>query len=181
MRIEEHGGPRVDDIERFDHMLPLALWISGHTRDVFEIDLPARHRGGTLHRLLDTLAALGNPIMAFEHAINGLARGDGQLEELQEGITLQVIANGLLSGDASQAFWRLIAHGEDQLDHQRMGRGRWGLAGSRVPLQDVVQPLACGQLAAYAFEPFFHPTRGTAQGGGELAMRPVGMLVPQII
>ena len=85
------------------------------------------------------------------------------MEELQEGITLQVIANGFLSGDASQAFWRLIANREDQLNHQRMGGGRWGLAGSRVPLQDLVQPLACGQLFPKAFEPFFHPTRGTAQ------------------
>ena len=85
MRIEEHGGPRVDDIERFDHMLPLALWISGHTRDVFEIDLPARHRGGTLHRLLDTLAALGNPLMAFEHAINGLAEGTGKWKNCRKG------------------------------------------------------------------------------------------------
>src|SRR2546428_8924506 len=142
MGIEEHGGSRVDDIERFDHMLAFALRLGRHTRHVFEIDLPARHRGGTLQRLRDTLAALGNPLMAFEHAINGPARGDGQLEELQEGITLQVIANGLLSGDAAQAFGRLIAYGEDLLDHQRMRAGGWGLASPRVPWQDLVQALA---------------------------------------
>ena len=181
MGIEEHGGSRVNNVERFDHMLAFALRLGRHARHVFEIDLPARHRGGTLHRLLDTHAALGNPIMAFEHAINGLARGDGQLEELQEGITLQVIANGLLSGDASQAFWRLIANGEDLLDHQRMRGSGWGLASPRVTWQDLVQALACSQFFSKAFEPFFHPTRGTSEGGCQLGMRPGGMLLPEIL
>ncbi len=37
-------GSGVDDVESFDHMLPLAVGISRHAGDVFEIDLPGAHR-----------------------------------------------------------------------------------------------------------------------------------------
>jgi hypothetical protein len=126
MRIEEHGGSHVNDVERFDHVLPFAVGISANAGHIFEIDLPACQRGGPLHRLLDVLPPLSNPIVAFEHAINGLARGDRQLKELQHGIALEGIANGLLSGRPPQAFRRLVSNGEDLLDHQRMGRGGVG-------------------------------------------------------
>ena len=52
MRIEQHGGPGVDDVEGFDHMLLLALRIGRPTSDIFEIDLPSGHRRWTLQRLM---------------------------------------------------------------------------------------------------------------------------------
>jgi len=50
------------------------------------------------------------------------------LEEVEHGIALKVVVNGLLTGDAPQAFGRLIAKGEDLLDQQRMGLGKRALA-----------------------------------------------------
>jgi hypothetical protein len=102
------------------------------------------------------------------------------LEELQQGISLEVIADRHLPGDASQALRRLIANGEDLLNHQGMRRRRWGLASTRVALQDLLQRDPCGQFFPQAFEPFFSPTLGAMQGRSQLGMRPVGMLVAQI-
>jgi len=142
MGIEEHRGPHVNDVERFDHMLPLALWISGHTGDIFEIDLPDSHGGWPLPGPMGALAPLGDALMAFEKTINGLARWNGQLKELQQGIALEVRVDRCLPGHAAQAFWGLIANGEHQLDHPRMGWRGWGLAGARATLQDLLQALA---------------------------------------
>ena len=86
MRIQEHRGSRIDDVERLDDMLPLAIRIGRHARDIFEIDLPAQHGCRALHGLMQRLAALRDAIMAFEDAVNGLARGNGHLEELQQGV-----------------------------------------------------------------------------------------------
>src|SRR5438034_7761409 len=46
MGIEAPRGSRVATVERFDHMLPLALWISRHAGHILEIDLPGTHRAG---------------------------------------------------------------------------------------------------------------------------------------
>jgi hypothetical protein len=72
LRIKEDGGSRIDDVERFDHMLPLAVGIGGDAAHIFEIDLPARHGCRTLERLMDRLATLSNPIVGFEDAVNRL-------------------------------------------------------------------------------------------------------------
>jgi hypothetical protein len=88
MGLEEHRSSCVNDVERLDHMLLLTFGISWDARDVFEIDLPARHRGGPFHGLLDVLVRRDNAVMALEHAINGFAGGDRQLKELQHGVTL---------------------------------------------------------------------------------------------
>ena len=119
--------------------------------------------------------------MAFEKTINGLARRNGQLKELQQGIALEVRVDRFLTGHAAQAFWGLIANGEHLLDHQRMGWRGWGLAGAGVTLQDLLQALACGQVFSQAFEPFGYPTLGTLEGGSQLGLRPGGMLLPQTI
>jgi hypothetical protein len=68
-------------------MLPFAIRISGHAGDIFEIDLPAAHGRWALKRLVDRLATLRNAIVGFEDMVNGLARGNRQLEELQQGIS----------------------------------------------------------------------------------------------
>src|SRR5712691_7711217 len=170
MGIEEHGGAGVNNVERFDHMLPLALGIGRHAGHILEINLPDAHGGGPLQGLMDAWALLADALMAFQYAINGLARGDRELEELQHGIALEVIADRLLTWHAAQAFWGLIADGEDLLDDQRMRWGGWGLTCPRVTLQNQVQALACGQFFPKALEPFFHPTLGTAQGSSKLAM-----------
>src|SRR2546421_3476534 len=181
MGIEEHGGARIDDVERFDHVLPLAPRLSQHTGDVFEIDLPARHRSRPLHGLMERLVTLKNALMAFQNAVNRLAGGNGQLKELQQRIALEVIADRLLTWHAAQAFGRLITNGEDLLHHQWMRWGGWELTRSRVALQDLFQPLASRQFFAKAFEPFFHPTLRKAKGGSQLGMRPLGMLLPDVI
>jgi hypothetical protein len=86
MSIEEHRGPGVDDVERFDDMLLLALRISGHAGDVFEIDLPGAHRTGPLQGLRLVLCPLGNALMSLQNAVNGLARRDRQLKKLHHRI-----------------------------------------------------------------------------------------------
>jgi hypothetical protein len=86
MGIEEDGGSHIDDVERFDHMLPFAKRVSGNAGDIFESDLPAGHGRRALQRLMDRLATLGNPLMGFEETVNGLARGNRQLEELERRI-----------------------------------------------------------------------------------------------
>src|SRR6266566_8448650 len=83
MRIQHHGGARIDDVEGFDPMLPLALGIGRHAGDIFEIDLPGAHGRWTLQWLMDRLATLRDALVAFEHPVNGLARGNRQLEERQ--------------------------------------------------------------------------------------------------
>ena len=65
MRIEKHRGPGVDDVERFDHVLPLALGISRHTSDVFAIHLPVGHGCWPLQRLLDWLSSLVDAAFGF--------------------------------------------------------------------------------------------------------------------
>src|SRR5947209_10270854 len=82
MCIEEYGGAGVDDVERFDHMLPLALGISGYTGDVFEIHLPGTHRAGSFQGLMLALCRRGNALMSLQYAVNGLARWDRQLKKL---------------------------------------------------------------------------------------------------
>lgn len=86
MGIEEHRGPRIDDVERFDGLLPLAVGISRHAGHLFEIDLPGAHRAGPLQGLTQALSTLGNPLMSLEHAVHGLARRDRQRKELHRGI-----------------------------------------------------------------------------------------------
>jgi hypothetical protein len=76
MRIEEHRGPRINDIERFDDMLPLAFPVSQYEALIFEINLPARHGCRVLLGLMERLAGLRDAIMGFEDAINRLAGGD---------------------------------------------------------------------------------------------------------
>ena len=137
MGIEEHRGPHVNDVERFDHMLPLALWISGHTGDIFEIDLPARHGRRALHGLMQPLFGLGDAIMGFEDAINRLGGGYGELEEQQGTVTLEVVANGLLAWYTPQAFGWLIAYGQHLLDHQGMRLDGGMLARTRMAWQNV--------------------------------------------
>src|SRR3954453_22827502 len=113
MGLKEDRGPHVNDVERFHHMLPLAVGSRGHAGDIFEIDLPGAHGSGPLQGLMERLPVLRDALMAFEQTVNGLARWNGQLKELQQGIALEVIVDRLWTGHAAQAFWRLIAYGED--------------------------------------------------------------------
>ena len=69
-------------------MLPFAQRVSRHTGDIFEIQLPARHGRRARKRLMDMFSPAEDAIMGFEDAINGLAGGERELEELQSGITL---------------------------------------------------------------------------------------------
>src|SRR5713101_5854150 len=64
-----------------DRRLPLALLIGRHAGDIFEVDLPSSHWLGPLQGLMDGLASLRDALIGFEHTVDGLARGDWQLEE----------------------------------------------------------------------------------------------------
>jgi len=68
--------------------VPLAKRVSRYETSIFEIQLPARHGRRPLQGLMATLSLRRDAIMGFEDAINGLARGQRDLEELQGGITL---------------------------------------------------------------------------------------------
>jgi len=138
MRIEQHGGPGVDDVEGFDYMLLLALRIGRPTSDIFEIDLPSGHRRWTLQRLMDRLSTLGNALMGFENTVKGFARGDRHLEELQGGIPFERVLDCLLTGHPAQAFRVLIANGEHLLNDQGMGFDRRLLACPPVAWQDLL-------------------------------------------
>jgi hypothetical protein len=124
---------------------------------------------------MEWLVTLGDALMAFEHAVNGLTRGNRQLEELQRRIALQIVADRLLTGHAAQAFWRLIPDGENLLDDQGMGLGGQVLASTRVALQGLLQGHSRCLFFPQALEPFFDPGFGIAQCGSKLRMRPVGM------
>src|SRR5437588_5723130 len=113
MRIEQHRGSHIDDVERLDPMLPLAIGIGRHETSIFEIDLPARHGRRALPRLMEKLATLSYPLMGFEEAINGLARWYRHLEELQQGIAVGVVVEVLVPRAGAQAFGRMIADGKD--------------------------------------------------------------------
>ncbi len=179
MGIEQHRGAGINDVEGLDHMLAFALGVSRHAGNIFEIDLPGTHGGGSLQRLMDGLLALRDALMGFEDAVNGLAGRDGQLEELQGRIPFEIVVDGFRAGHAPQAFRGLIANGQDGLHHQGMGRAGWGVAGAGVALPDLRQGQACGQFVPKAFEPFVHPALRTAQGRSQLRMGPVGMVLPE--
>src|SRR5207247_8555090 len=103
-----------------------------------EIDLPGAHGRWTLQGLMDRLATLRDALMAFEHPVNGLARGNWHLEERQRRIALQVVADGLLTWHAAQAFRGLVPDGQEPLDAQGMGPGGQVLASAGVPLQSLL-------------------------------------------
>src|SRR5204863_5502922 len=84
MSIKQDRGPRVNDVEGFDHILPLAIGIGSHTADIFEIDLPHAHGCGPLQMLMERLAPLGDAPMGFEDAMNRAAGWQGELKELHK-------------------------------------------------------------------------------------------------
>ena len=86
---------------------------------------------------MDAFFVLGDAIMGFEDAINRLGGGHGELEEQQGTITLEVVANGLLTRHAPQAFGWLIAYGQHLLDHQGMRLDGGMLARTRMAWQNV--------------------------------------------
>ena len=51
MVCHQHGGAFIDAIERLDHMLLFAMWISGNAGSVFAVELPLLHRRGAFEGL----------------------------------------------------------------------------------------------------------------------------------
>src|SRR5437667_11749764 len=178
MGSQQDGGSRIDDVESFDHMLPLALWIRRHAGDIVAIGLPGTHERLTLERLMDRLVTLGDALMAFEHTVNGLTRGNRQLEERQRRIALQIVADGLLTWHAAQAFRGLIPDSEDLRDDQGMGLGGQVLASTRVALEDLLHWHSRCLFFPQALEPFFDPGLRVAQRSSKLGVCPIGMVTP---
>ena len=52
MSIELDRGPCINDIERLDDVLPLAIRIASDTTDIFKINLPMTHRRRAFYRLM---------------------------------------------------------------------------------------------------------------------------------
>ena len=100
---------------------------------------------------------LRNALVGFENPVDGFARGDRQLEELQRRIAFEVIVDCLLTGYAAQALRGLIANEEHLLNDQRIRFDRRVLARTRVALQDLLHWHVCGLGFPKAFEPFFDP------------------------
>ncbi len=87
MGLEQHASSGIDDVERLHHMLAFAIRISGHAGDIFEIDLSAAHGCRSLLWLMDRFPTRQDSIIGFEDTVNGLAGGNRQLEELEQGIS----------------------------------------------------------------------------------------------
>jgi hypothetical protein len=83
-----------------------------------------------MHRLFTRLDA----IVGLQNAVNGFAGRNRQVEELQHWTVLQILLNGLLTGNPPQAFRGMISNREDFCYHHRMGLFRRMLARPRVAL-----------------------------------------------
>jgi hypothetical protein len=60
LRIHQHRGALINDVEHFDHMLLLAVDLGRHGGRVLKIELPLTHGRGALQRLLDVRLPLGD-------------------------------------------------------------------------------------------------------------------------
>src|SRR5260221_4457341 len=108
MGMEQDRSSGIGRIEGFGPVVPVSVGIGRPTSDIFEIHLPDAHGRGPLQELMDRLATLGDALMGLEDAIHRATGGNGQLEELQGGIPLEIVADRLLTTDAAQTFWGLI-------------------------------------------------------------------------
>src|SRR6266545_2918776 len=70
------------------------------------------------------------------------------------GVSLEIVVDGFRGGNAAEALRRLVADGENAVDHELREAGRWCMSGRGVPLQ---YRLILRRGRSPPFEPLFHP------------------------
>src|SRR5260370_34782876 len=109
MVSHQHGGPFVDDSERFHHMLFFAVWIRRNARSIFEVELPMPHRRGAFEGFAHRGKARGNASVFPQESMNSAGRfWQPQLPSFQGSMPIQIIENDLWTRRAAQSFWRII-------------------------------------------------------------------------
>lgn len=119
--------------------------------------------------------------MPFEDTIDGLGGGNRPLKQGAIGVLLEVIMNRLWAGDAAQAIGRGITNGKNLLFDQRRGASRGGFVGAGVAEQDLRERRSRRQFLPKPLEPFFHPTQRGPHCSRQLTVRPIGVLLPEMI
>ncbi len=169
MAADEHRGAGVDAVERFDHMVLLALRLSRDRRGIFKIELPLLHRLGALDGVGGMRQPRSNASMLAQESVNATCRArQAQSCLLEALITRQILQQGLGTRGPAEPEGSLVPHLQQAIHHERVQPRRPMVRRAGEAMQDL---LSIGRSTRQALLPLAR--RGPATS---LWLEPTGLV-----